>query len=83
MRSAKVMQKNQYSDKTTFCVYKKDFDVVQVDIGVSKDSGEKETRTLPRGESHFWLHSSELHAGAVVMITNAAGVRQQHLLSAA
>jgi hypothetical protein len=83
MRSAKVMQKNQYADKTTFFVYKKDFDVVQVNIVVSKDSGEKETRTLPRGESHFWIHSSELHAGALVMITDAAGVTQQHLLSAA
>jgi hypothetical protein len=83
MRSAKVMQVNQYDDKTTFCVYKKDFDVVQVNIVVPKDSGEKETRTLPRGESHFWIHSSELHAGAVVMITDAAGVTQQHLLSAA
>jgi hypothetical protein len=83
MRSAKVMQKNQYADKTTFFVYKKDFDVAQVNIVVPKDSGEKETRKLPRGESHFWLHSSELHTGALVMITDAAGVTQQHLLSAA
>jgi hypothetical protein len=83
IRSAKVIQKNQYADKTTFFVYKKDFDVVQVDIVVSKDSGEKETRTLPRGESHFWVHSSELQAGALVMITDAAGVTQEHLLLAA
>jgi hypothetical protein len=83
LRQAKVMQVNQYDDKTTFCVYKKDFDVVQVNIVVRKDSGEKETRKLPKGESHFWLHSWELHAGALVMITNATGVTQQHLLSAA
>ena len=83
MRSAKVTQVNQYDDKTTFSVHKKDFAVVQVDIVVKKDSGEQETRTLPRGESHFWVQSSELHNGAFVMITDAAGVTQQYLLSAA
>ena len=83
MRSAKVMEVNQYDDKTTFVIHKKGFDVNKIDVVVSKDSGETETRTLPRGESNFWLHSSELHAGAVVMITDAAGVIHQHLLRAA
>jgi hypothetical protein len=83
MRSAKVIKKNQYADKTTFSIYKKDFDVAQVNIVVKKESGEKETRTLPKGESHFWVHSSELQAGALVMITDTAGVTRQHLLSAA
>ena len=83
MRSAKVMQVNQYNDKTTFSIYKKDFTVAKVDVVVRKESGEQETRTLQRGESHFWLHASELHAGALVMITDAAGVTQEHLLSAA
>ena len=82
MRCAKVMQVNEYGDKTTFSIYKKDFDVAQIDIVVNKDSGEKETRTLPKGESYFWLHPAELH-DAVVMITDAAGVVREHRLIAA
>jgi len=83
MRSAKVTAVNEYGDKKTFSIYKKDFAVAQVDIVVNKDSGEKETRTLPKGESYFWLHPAELQAGVVVMITDAAGVVQQHTLMAA
>jgi len=83
MRSAKVMQVNEYGDKATFSIYKKDFEIKQVDIIVNKDSGEKETRTLPKGESYFWLHPSELQAGVVVMITDAAGVVRRHSLLAA
>ena len=83
MRSVKVMRVNQYADKMTFSVCKKDFDVAQVEIVLSKDSGEKEMRKLPKGESFFWLHPSELNAGVIVMITDAAGViRQHHLLAA-
>jgi hypothetical protein len=83
MRSARVLQVNQYEDKTTFSVYKKDFDVAQVDVLVNKDSGEIETRSLPKGESYFWLHPAEVHAGVVVMITDAAGITRQHHLMAA
>lgn len=83
MRCAKVTHVNQYDDKATFSVYKKDFDVAQIDIVVNKDSGEKKTRTLPKGESYFWLHPFELKSGAVVMITDAAGVRREHHLLAA
>ena len=83
MRSAKVMQVNRYEDKTTFSIQKKDFDLEQIDIVVNKDSGEKETRTLPKGESFFWLRPAELNAGVVVMITDAAGVMRQHTLLAA
>ena len=83
MRSAKVSQVNEYGDKATFSVYKKDFDVAQIDIVVNKDSGDKETRTLPKGECYFWLHPSEINAGVVVMITDAAGVRREHCLLAA
>jgi len=82
MRSAKVIQVNQYENKATFSVHKKDFDVKQVDIVVNKESGEKETRTLPKGESFFWVHPGELIAGVVVMITDAAGVRREHSLAA-
>ena len=82
MRSAKVRQANRYADKTTFIIYKKDFDLTRVDIVVNKDSGEKEVRTLSKGESYFWLRPDELHAGVVVMITDAAGVVQQHRLAA-
>jgi len=83
MRCAKVMQVNRYADKTTFSVYKKDFDVAQVDIVVSTDSGETETRTLPKGESYFWLHTTDVHAGVIIMITDAAGITRQHHLAAA
>ncbi len=83
MRSAKVMQVNQYADKTTFVIEKKGFDLAQVDIVVSNGAGEKEMRTLPKGESFFWLHPSELNAGVMVMITDAAGVMRQHRLLAA
>jgi len=83
MRSAKVMQVNSYHDKTTFSIHKKDFEVKQVDIVVKKDSGEQETRTLPKGESYFWLRADELNEGVVVMITDAAGVVQRHDLLAA
>jgi len=82
MRSAKVTSVNEYGDKKTFSVYKKDFAVAQVDIVVNKDSGEKETRTLPKGESYFRLHPTELQAGVVVMVTDAAGVTQEHVLAA-
>jgi len=81
MRSAKVVRVNQYEEKTTFVIYKKDFDVKQVDIVVNKDSGEKEIRTLPKGESYFWLHPAEVN-GVVVMVTDAAGVVRQHSLAA-
>ena len=83
MRSVKVMRVNQYADKMTFSVYKKDFDVAQVEIVLSKDSGEKEMRKLPKGESFFWLHPTELNAGVMVMITDAAGIVRQHSLLAA
>jgi hypothetical protein len=83
MRSAKVKQVNQYADRTTFFIQKKDFDLAQIDIVVNKDSDKKETRTLPKGESFFWLHPAELNAGVVVMITDAAGVMRQHNLLAA
>ena len=83
MRSAKVMQVNQYADRTTFFIQKKDFDLAQVDIVVNSRSGEKEMRTLPKGESFFWLHPLELNAGVVLMITDAAGVMRQHTLLAA
>jgi hypothetical protein len=55
----------------------------QVEIVLSKDSGDTEIRTLPKGESFFWRHPSELNAGMVVMIANAAGVIRQHSLLAA
>ena len=83
MRGVKVMQVNRYADKTTFSVYKKDFDVAQVEIVLRKDSGETETRTLPKGESFFWLHPSELNAGVLVVVTDAAGIIRQHSLLAA
>ncbi|MEO7991945.1 MAG: hypothetical protein ABI663_20510 [Chryseolinea sp.] len=83
MRSAKVLQVNQYDNKMTFSVYKKDFDLAQIDIVLNNDAGEKEKRTLPRGESDFWLQQTELNAGVVVMITDAAGVVRQHTLLAA
>ena len=83
MRSASVMQVNRYEDKTTFSIYKKDFDVAQVELVLNNDSGETETRTLPRGQSFFWLHPSELNAGVTVMIRDAAGVIRQHSLLAA
>ena len=83
MRNAVVKQVNRYDDKTTFSIYKKDFDVAQVDIILNKDSGEKETRTLPKGEFFFWLHPAEVNAGVVVMVTDAAGVIRQHALMAA
>src|SRR6187549_3376369 len=35
MRSVKVMRVNQYADKMTFSVCKKDFDVTQVEIVLS------------------------------------------------
>lgn len=83
MRSAKITQVNRYQDRTTFSIYKKDFEVKQVDIVVNNDSGEQETRTLPKGEEYFWLGSAELNAGVLVMITDAAGVVRQHTLLAA
>jgi hypothetical protein len=83
MRSAKVMQVNRYADRTTFFVQKKDFDLEQVDIVLNNDSGETETRTLPKGETFFWLKPAELNAGVLVMITDAAGVMRQHTLLAA
>jgi hypothetical protein len=82
MRTAKVRQASRYADKTTFIIYKKDFDLTRVDIVVNKDSGETETRTLSKGESYFWLRPAELHAGVMVMITNASGIVQQHRLAA-
>ncbi len=83
MRSAKVTQVNRYADKTTFSIHKKDFALAQVEIVLSKDAGETEIRKLPKGESFFWLHPSELNAGVIVMITDAAGVIRQHSLLAA
>lgn len=83
MRCAKVKQVNQYADKTTFLIQKKDFDLAKVELVLNSDSDEKEIRTLPKGESFFWLQPAELKAGVVVMITDAAGViRQHHLLAA-
>jgi hypothetical protein len=82
MRSAKVTQANRYADKTTFIIHKKDFDVARVDVVVNKDSGEKETRTLTKDESYFWLRPAELKAGVVVMVTDAAGIIRQHVLAA-
>jgi hypothetical protein len=83
MRRAKVMQVSQYADRTTFSIRKKDFAVAQIDLVLHTDSGEKETRTLPKGESFFWLHTRQLHAGVVVMVTDAAGVTREHRLLAA
>ncbi len=83
MRSPEVKQINQYDDKTTFAVYKKDFDLTQVNIVVNTKSGETETRILPKGEFFFWLYPSELNAGAVVMATDAAGIVRQHTVLAA
>ena len=83
MRSVKVMRVNQYADKTTFSIRKKDFDLEQIEIVVNKDLGEKEIRILPKGESFFWLKPAELNAGVLVMITDAAGVTRQHSLLAA
>ncbi len=83
MRSADVKQVNQYAGRTTFFIQKKDFDLAQVDLVLNKDSGEKEIRTLSKGESFFWLHPAELNAGVSVMITDAAGVMWQHNLLAA
>ena len=83
MRKANVMLINQYGDRTTFSIQKKDFAVAQVDLVVHTTSGEKETRTLPKGESFFWLRTTELNAGVVVMITDAAGILRQHLLRVA
>ena len=83
MRSAKVMQVNRYADKTTFSIHKRDFALAQVEIVLSKDSGETEIRTLPKGESFFWLHPSELNAGVMVIVTDAAGIIRQHSLLAA
>ena len=83
MRSVVVKQVNRYADKATFSIHKKDFDVAQVHIILNTDSGEKETRTLPKGESFFWLHPAEVNAGVVVMVTDAAGVIREHALMAA
>ena len=83
MRSIHVKQVNRYENKTTFSIRKKDFDLEQIDIVLSKDSGETEIRTLPKGESFFWLHPTELNAGVTVMITDAAGIVRQHSLLAA
>ena len=83
MRSAKVLQVNQYDDKTTFAIYKKDFDVAHVAIVLNNEAGEKEMRTLPRGESHFWLQHAELNAGEVVMVTDAAEVAREYMLLSA
>ncbi len=83
MRSPEVKQINQYDDKKTFSIYKKDFDLTQVNIVLNTKSGETETRTLPKGEFFFWLHPSELNAGAVVMVMDTAGIIRQHTLLAA
>jgi len=80
MRSVKVMRVNQYADKTTLSILKKDFGLEQIEIIVNKDSDEKEIRTLSKGESFFWLRPAELSAGVLVMITDVAGVTRQHTL---
>lgn len=83
MRTPAVMQVNQYNDKATFTVYKKDFDLKKVDIVVKKNSGETETRTLGQGECFFRLNHAELDAGVVVLATDATGVMREYPVLAA